>query len=78
MSIPSNNFILFAWRKGYAAGGMNDCCGNFTTAQYAIDFFEHSDHCKMMDQCNVFDCDKRMVVWEYNRKSFSIHKEAGE
>lgn len=59
-----NNFILFAWKKNSAFGGFNDKCGDFTSPDAALEFFDKSTHCKNMDYAQIYDCKKNEIIWE--------------
>jgi hypothetical protein len=65
--MTNNYFILFAWSTNENKGGMNDCCGTFSSAEAAEDFFTHSTHCSHMNYYQIFDIIKREVIWEGNR-----------
>lgn len=63
----NNFFILFAWEDKLQKGGMDDCCGTFSTAEAAEDFFNHSSHCSFMNNFQIYDIMKRSVIYEGKR-----------
>lgn len=65
-----SDYTLFAWKKGEQKGGMLDRCGDFTTIDYAVQFFMYSQHCEEMDFFHIIDWKSKDIVYEGRREEW--------
>jgi len=55
-------FMLFEFQTYYPGGGVEDCSRSFDTLDEAVKVGELSK----CDYVEIFDCDKRRIVWEFS------------